>query len=150
MGVSLQPTVPKKERKKKVPPLKGVTTKVIFSRTPPKKVGLLQGGVVVGLLQGGCSSGTTTGGGVVVPPPTPQKVDLKLAKNAPVPLQRSYFGGFQAHSDSAKLFWGSPCRSRYRKKRKKVPPLEGVTTKVNFSRKKNQKKPKMWDYYRGV
>ena len=53
-----------------------------------------------------------------------------------VPLQRPYFGGFQAHLDSVKLFWGLPAGHGTKKKvKKKVPPLEGVTTKVNFSRK---------------
>jgi len=46
---------------------------------------------------------------------------LKIGQNAPVHLQRPYFGGFQAHPDSAKLFWGSPCRL----KESKVGLLQG-------------------------
>ena len=83
MGVSLQVTVPKK-KKKKVPPLEGVTTKVNFSRKKKlkkksQKVGLLQGGVVVGLLHGGCSSRTTTWGGCNSPKKIPKKkVEQKI------------------------------------------------------------------------
>ena len=62
---------------------------------------------------------------------------LKIGQNAPVPLQRQYYGGFQGHPDSAKLFWGSPCRPQYSKKEKKLHHSKGSVPKINFSRKKN-------------
>ena len=71
---------------------------------------------------------------------------LKIGQNAP---PKAVFWEFSGTSGFCKVILGVSLQATVLKK-KKVPPLEGVTTEVNFSRKKILKKnPKRWDYYRG-